>query len=257
MKKHKQDQEIYIPNSAILWTGERSVVYVQIENEAVPTYQFREVKVGSRGMNTSRIDEGLISGERIVTEGAFSIDAAAQLSNNFSMMNRNVSIKKSDSDFGTEDYRSNVTDLFLSQIDQVVLEYLDLKDALVDTDAELSAKEASQMLEDLEEVDMKEVSGEGHVFWMEKYRALKAHGEKIANAKSDVEEQRNQFDFLSEAIISTLKAFGTNNKEYFVQFCPMAKNDQGANWISTADTIRNPYFGDKMMKCGVVKLTLN
>ncbi|MFT6782718.1 MAG: Cu(I)/Ag(I) efflux system membrane fusion protein, partial [Saprospiraceae bacterium] len=68
---------------------------------------------------------------------------------------------------------------------------------------------------------------------------------------------RNQFDFLSQAMINSVKAFGTDEKTYYVQYCPMAKDNQGADWISTEKLIRNPYFGDKMMKCGSVKLELN
>ena len=82
------------------------------------------------------------------------------------------------------------------------------------------------------------------------------HTEKIESNK-DIEEQRNQFDFLSQAIINSVKAFGTNDKSYYVQYCPMAKDNQGADWLSTEEQIRNPYFGDKMMKCGTVKLELN
>jgi hypothetical protein len=37
----------------------------------------------------------------------------------------------------------------------------------------------------------------------------------------------------------------------------MAFNDQGAYWISDREEIRNPYFGDKMLTCGVVKEELN
>jgi len=31
----------------------------------------------------------------------------------------------------------------------------------------------------------------------------------------------------------------------------------GAEWLSSAKEIRNPYFGDKMMSCGVVKTTID
>jgi hypothetical protein len=33
----------------------------------------------------------------------------------------------------------------------------------------------------------------------------------------------------------------------------MAKNNEGAFWLSASDQIRNPYFGDKMLKCGSVE----
>jgi Cu(I)/Ag(I) efflux system membrane fusion protein len=32
----------------------------------------------------------------------------------------------------------------------------------------------------------------------------------------------------------------------------MAKNQEGARWISREKEIRNPYFGEKMLKCGSV-----
>ena len=32
----------------------------------------------------------------------------------------------------------------------------------------------------------------------------------------------------------------------------MAFNNRGADWLSNEAQIRNPYFGDKMMKCGSV-----
>lgn len=40
-------------------------------------------------------------------------------------------------------------------------------------------------------------------------------------------------------------------------FCPMALNNSGAFWFSTSKEILNPYFGDKMLKCGSVQKTYN
>jgi hypothetical protein len=36
----------------------------------------------------------------------------------------------------------------------------------------------------------------------------------------------------------------------------MAFDDQGADWLSAEEQIRNPYFGDKMLKCGLVEQDL-
>lgn len=33
-------------------------------------------------------------------------------------------------------------------------------------------------------------------------------------------------------------------------------NDKGAYWINGDKSIRNPYFGEKMMTCGEVKETI-
>jgi hypothetical protein len=36
----------------------------------------------------------------------------------------------------------------------------------------------------------------------------------------------------------------------YKQYCPMAFSNTGAYWLSESKEIRNPYFGDKMLKCG-------
>ena len=39
----------------------------------------------------------------------------------------------------------------------------------------------------------------------------------------------------------------------YLQHCPMAFNEQGAEWLSNSTDIRNPYIPKKMLTCGEVK----
>ena len=39
----------------------------------------------------------------------------------------------------------------------------------------------------------------------------------------------------------------------YKQYCPMAFNNTGAYWFSNSKEIFNPYFGEKMLKCGRVE----
>jgi len=256
-KEKGEATPLVIPNTAILWTGKRSVVYVKIPDETVPTFQFKEVVVRERGDYYSTISEGLNAGEEIVTHGAFSIDAAAQLNNNFSMMNREVTIKKPFEGKIIPDFSVNVPAGFMESLDQLVVEYLSLKDALVNTDPSSTATFADKLINEMDAVNSSGLEDEALNFWLEQKRAMKDHAVKIKDHPANVDTQRDEFEYLSEALISFVKAFGTNNQEYYVQFCPMAKNDKGANWLSKEEAIRNPYFGDKMLKCGVVKMVLN
>jgi membrane fusion protein, copper/silver efflux system len=77
---------LVIPKSAVLWTGKRSVVYVKQTGTDEPVFKIREVELGPMLGNSYVIINGLMAGEEIVTEGAFSIDAAAQLEGKPSMM---------------------------------------------------------------------------------------------------------------------------------------------------------------------------
>lgn len=75
-------------------------------------------------------------------------------------------------------------------------------------------------------------------------------------ATADLEAQRAAYSALSNDFISLAKKTGLNNGALYVDFCPMAMNDQGAYWISNDRSIQNPYFGEKMMTCGEVKETI-
>ena len=110
-------------------------------------------------------------------------------------------------------------------------------------------------MEALTKVDMVLVKNDAHMYWMEQLNALQAHGKKITGL-TDVEEQRQQFDFFSQALIKTIKVFGISDDTLYVQHCPMANNNEGADWISKEENIQNPYYGDKMLKCGIVKTTI-
>ena len=77
---------LVIPRSAVLWTGKRSIVYVKQPGKEF-IFKIREIGLGPLLGNSYVITDGLANGEEIVTEGAFSVDAAAQLEGKPSMMN--------------------------------------------------------------------------------------------------------------------------------------------------------------------------
>lgn len=251
--KEGKSTAIAIPSSAVLWTGDKSVVYVKLEDTEVPSYQFREVSVLSKSGSQTIISSGVQRGEEIVTHGAFSVDAAAQLTNNMSMMNRDVTIKKDKID-KVPNYQDETPQAFKQQLNQVANGYIELKDALVATDASQAMGKATALKDLYEKVDMTIVKGDAHLYWMDQLNSLTAHTQNIIESE-DVEYQRKQFGFISDALINAISAFGTEGNALYVQHCPMAFSNEGADWIATEEQIQNPYFGDKMMKCGIVKKT--
>jgi Cu(I)/Ag(I) efflux system membrane fusion protein len=80
---------IVIPESAVLWTGERSVVYVKTDPEN-PTFAMREIALGDLINEGYIVLSGLDNGEEIVVNGTFTVDASAQLKGKKSMMNENA-----------------------------------------------------------------------------------------------------------------------------------------------------------------------
>lgn len=83
--------QIIVPQTAILWTGKRAVVYVRQLGTDIPTFLMREITLGPSLGGAYEVLDGLSDGEEIVTNGVFSIDASAQLEGKRSMMNENGS----------------------------------------------------------------------------------------------------------------------------------------------------------------------
>lgn len=78
---------LVVPATAPLFTGRRSVVYVEAADTESPTYEAREVTLGPRMGELYPVLAGLQEGERVVIHGAFAIDADLQIQGGDSMMN--------------------------------------------------------------------------------------------------------------------------------------------------------------------------
>lgn len=141
---------------------------------------------------------------------------------------------------------------FQLQLGNVFEKYTGLKDALVDSDADKVRSEAASTSQAVGQVDMKLLTGQAHDEWMAHLNPINSALKEIEN-NSDLESQREAFSVLSNNLYKSIKAFGLGGKEAFYEFCPMAFNNEGAFWLSDSEQIRNPYFGDKMLTCGVVK----
>jgi membrane fusion protein, copper/silver efflux system len=78
---------LVVPETAVLFTGKRSLVYVEVPDQPQPTYEQRDVVLGPRAGNQYVISSGLKEGERVVVKGNFEIDSSVQISGQPSMMN--------------------------------------------------------------------------------------------------------------------------------------------------------------------------
>ena len=263
------DDLLTIPASAVLWTGERSVVYLKT-NPDQPVFEIREVTLGNQIGNEYEVLEGLFAGNEIVTNGTFTVDAAAQLQGKKSMMNKagGKVMTGHEGHLGTDNNSSNketdhtnmnerlkVSKKFQQQLNSVYNEYINLKDALVKEDSKSTSTSASSLLNNLTRVDMKLLSNnKTHKYWMSLEKELKSSATSITKT-SEIKAQRDHFKHLSSHLINAVQLFGVNEKVY-LEFCPMADNNKGAFWLSKEEKVINPYFGDAMLTCGEVKLII-
>ncbi|WP_010179709.1 DUF3347 domain-containing protein [Aquimarina agarilytica] len=114
--------------------------------------------------------------------------------------------------------------------------YLLLKAALVNTNAKQTKKEADKF---------------SKLFVTDSLYARARQVAILIAAENDIKKQREFFVGLTDEVTSILKDDVKSGKLY-QQFCPMAFEGKGGYWLSDSDQVRNPYFGDQMLKCGEV-----
>jgi Cu(I)/Ag(I) efflux system membrane fusion protein len=266
--------DLLIPSTSILWTGKRAVVYVKVPARSNPTFAYREIVLGPQAGNFFVVESGLEEGEEIAVNGVFKIDAAAQLAGKPSMMNpgggkvstghNHGGTPMSDEEMENMDDRQSTSKNvaietsmdFKMQLGKVVDNYLLLKDALVASNEGNAGNTAKKTLDALDKVDMTLLKGNAHNQWMKFQKPIKDNLNGIVQMQG-IEMKRSHFSIVSNKLAEAIEAFGLHGDEkLYLEFCPMAFDNKGGYWISDSKEIRNPYFGEKMMKCGEVKKEL-
>jgi len=212
---------LLIPDTAVLKTGKRSIVYVRTQTDGRATFEGRVVKLGPKTGNQYIILEGLSEGESVVTNGAFKIDSALQIEAKPSMMSPVKEEKQLTlQDAGTLNH---------DQYEKILPIYLLLQEALAGDDFQTAESTYHQLMN----------KGKGFL-------------NLEMNATKNMETIRGAFHPLSQSMIKAAGSFhhGSTVNE---AFCPMAFDNSGASWLQTAEKIANPYFGSKMLRCGTLK----
>lgn len=142
----------------------------------------------------------------------------------------------------------------LMPLQSIFERYFAIKDALVQTNEKLALENASTLLTEIKAVDMNKLSSEEHKVWMSLSNKLVEDVETISLAKS-ASKQREVFNNLSNNIYALAKVSKSDSPIHY-QHCPMFNSGKGAYWLSKDSSIKNPYFGSKMLTCGTTVETL-
>jgi Cu(I)/Ag(I) efflux system membrane fusion protein len=244
---NRNDASLTVPASAVMWTGERSLVYIKT-NPNEPIFEMRKVSIGRRIGENYTITDGLQNGDEIVTNGTFTVDAAAQLQGKKSMMNQG---KQEVSEVPLSKMKMKFSESFQKDFKKVLQSYLQMKDAFVNSDAEKVSAFAKATSKSLKDIPM------GSLGQMEESHIEKSIEMLNAIAQNeDLENQRDHFVVLNENMVVIAMNVEVATPIY-VQKCPMANNNKGAVWLSTEKDIKNPYYGDAMLTCGSVIEEIN
>ena len=134
--------------------------------------------------------------------------------------------------------------------------YLELSDAFVASDINKILQAAGELNNSLSSIETSSLDNAAQESWKANSTEIEIALHEIGTSK-DLEIQRIAFSTISNHFYELIQAFGIKNQKAYYTYCPMAFDDKGGYWISSKAEIRNPYFGDKMLTCGVVKAELN
>ncbi|HEX6982245.1 MAG TPA: DUF3347 domain-containing protein [Balneolaceae bacterium] len=143
----------------------------------------------------------------------------------------------------------NSVQYFEEQIKAVTTNYITIKNALVNNNPEIAAREARALRMYLDGVQLDRLDGKALAFWIDKEKRLRELLAALGTSES-LPEQRLKFHEISTILIDLVEEFGTSGLSLYKQYCPKALGGEGASWINEIKEIQNPYSGG--LHCGEV-----
>ncbi len=259
---HKNIPEVTaVPENSVLWSGERAVVIVQ-QGEGV--FQPREVRIGQRWMFSNIGDDesrgafsfgadrqryhevlaGLKPGERVVTAGAFLLNAESQFQSVLEKMlppeNASITLEEA------------IGRPLAKGIRELLDRYFDLSGALADDRLDLAAARFDALRQAADALAGSADTANASQLADVARRVAKHAARSKEKPLKEPADARIAFGRISRATVSLLSENGGQTlfgKDVFLFRCGMA-NVGYENWLWWSDETFNPYMGRKMPTCG-------
>ena len=255
--EHSKKTALTLPVDAVIRQQSGGHVYKKI---GPGKFRAQMVSTGVENFSNVEIKEGVEEGDTIVISGAYLLYSEIVLKKGTNPMaghNHGLTGDKSPSKPRTDDPTKMAVDReFAKQVASLLPAYLDIKDALVSSNSKTASTKAQSVIELLSKVDMNLVNGDAHLKWMEYEKQIR-NSIKVIQSADNIEIQRAAFSQLTSAFYTSIKTFEVKGLHAYYQHCPMAFESKGANWFSRDEQISNPYFGEKMLRCGESTEKLN
>jgi len=257
-----QPAMLAVPSEAVLWSGRRTVVIVR---EGEGKFRPVEVKLGQKWLypvmpdvdgerslgfgagarQYQQVLSGLSLGDEVVIAGAFLLGAESQFQSVLTKL------------LPPQSVTATLTDLLGEELTDRVMKalcaYHELSAALANDDMTVSAQAASRLSEAVGDLAAS-ASKSDHPDLAEAAVRVRQAAQALAAADaSDSKATRSAFGGVSRAMITMLRDHGGRTllgEDLFVFECPMADDFGFKLWLQPGQDMRNPYMGQRMLKCG-------
>lgn len=139
---------------------------------------------------------------------------------------------------------------FRLEMEMLLTNYLDLKNAVVDSDFQAAKEAAEELSASTREVMVGALDARNHGLWVGISQILRTESDKLIASETD-EELRHYFENISTAMIRVTDSFDPSGGPYYLMECAEAGTGDG-QWISREEQIRNPYQTSADVSCGEI-----
>jgi len=159
---------------------------------------------------------------------------------------------------------SKHSNAFNNSVQNAMNLYHSLTESFINWDSNAVASKAKSLQTSLDNIKLDEFKPEVKQTALGSLNLSKNDLEQMASANSIV-EKRHGLNSFTQNIYDFLRAVQYDEKKVYLNECPMAFNDtEPGDWLSTTDSIRNPYmglhhphYGGAMIDCGSTKSTID
>lgn len=235
------EKPLLIPASAVLQTGKRAVVYVEVPDRERPTYEGREIVLGPRAGDSYIVVSGLNDGERVVTNGAFKLDSALQLLAKPSMMSAPDPDAPPVIDASPE---------MRNALGKLVDAYFPVWRALAGDDLASARGGAAKLEAATHQFHGLPGDPKASEFWEGTLAGLAMAAKAMAEAE-EIDPARKAFEDASNTLIRAVRSVSLpDGFNVHLAFCPMTFEGRRSDWLQPDKELLNPYFGASMLRCG-------
>lgn len=240
---------LVVPRSAILFAGDKSVVYTEVEQGR---FEIRVVTLGPILREQAIVIDGLREGEEVATAGNFLIDSQMQLTGNPSLIDPERAIQAAASRKGPIEFQETMPAAVAGEagerLEELFATYFRIQQDLADDKVPggADAQKLHRLADELETNSALPTNARDHL------RTIVRESEHLSH-KPLAATRLEQFRPISHAVVplATLVRGEEASAPYHHMFCPMVKGGRG-DWLQNTKTLRNPYWGSEMLECGEV-----
>ena len=149
---------------------------------------------------------------------------------------------------------------FNNSYNRLLTAYISVKDALVASDTAKASAAARELAIAADSLKVNEIQGDSTGILKEtalNYASTISSSAQALALEATIAAKRKEFEMIAEALWNLTRTVKYSSQKLYWQYCPMAFNNRGANWVSTEAEIRNPYFGNEMLECGSIQDSLD